>query len=172
MADPPWAYLNGSVPMGGVDKHFATMTNIDIAELPVRDWVDDDAHLYLWVTNPRLFAQGHDGGVGPHEILQAWGFRYITLLTWLKPGLGLGYYFRGCTEHVLFGVRGQAPIPGEIRLANYFTGPRAEHSRKPDAFLDMVETVSPGPYLEMFSRRARFGWDVWGNESLNTAQLA
>lgn len=153
--------------MGGVAKHFGTMSNKDIAALPVQDFAADDAHLYLWVTNPRLFAEAHDKGIGPREIMDAWGFRYVTLLTWLKPGLGLGYYFRGCTEHVMFGVRGSAPIPGELRVANYFEGPRTEHSRKPDVFLDLVETVSPGPYLEMFSRRARLGWDVWGNESLN-----
>jgi N6-adenosine-specific RNA methylase IME4 len=28
----------------------------------------------------------------------------------------------------------------------------------------MVEAVSPGPRLELFARRARPGWTVWGNE--------
>jgi len=171
VADPPWSYLNGSIPMGGVDKHFATMTNAEIAALPIVDLADEDAHLYLWVTNPRLFSQSHDCGIGPHEIMQAWGFRYITMLTWLKPGLGLGYYFRGSTEHVLFGVKGALPIPAPLRVANWFQAPRSEHSRKPEAFLDIVEQVSPAPRLELFARRARFGWDYWGDESLGTATL-
>jgi N6-adenosine-specific RNA methylase IME4 len=166
VADPPWAYTNGAVPSGGVDHHFGTMTNAEIAGLPVGEWAEENAHLYLWVTNPRLFPEPHDGGYGPQQIAEAWGFRYVTLLTWLKPGLGLGYYFRGCTEHVMFCVRGRAPIPPELRVANYFTGPRTAHSRKPDSFMDLVEQVSPGPYLEMFSRRARFGWETWGNQAL------
>lgn len=171
VADPPWSYLNGAVPMGGVDKHFDTMANEDIAALPVAELAEDDAHLYLWVTNPRLFAQDHDHGVGPHEIMQRWGFRYTTMLTWLKPGLGLGYYFRGSTEHVLFGVRGSLPIPGPIRIANWFQAGRSAHSRKPEAFLDLVESVSPGPYLELFARRQRLGWDTWGNEALEHVSL-
>lgn len=142
------------------------MTNQEIAAIDVASLAADDAHLYMWVTNPRLFAEPHDNGTGPLEILQAWGFNYKTMLTWLKPGLGLGYYFRGCTEHVLFGVRGAAPIPGPLRVANWFDGPRSQHSRKPEGFLDLVESVSPGPYLEMFSRRARLGWATWGNEAL------
>ncbi len=173
VADPPWRYLNGTVPMGGVDKHFSTMSNVEIAALPVADLAEKDAHLYLWATNPRLFAEPHDAGVGPREIMAAWGFRYITLLTWIKNRLGLGYYFRGCTEHVLFGVRGRAPIPGELRIANVFNGDvDGAHSRKPDAFLDLVEQVSSGPYLEMFSRRARLGWDTWGDESLGHVEFA
>ncbi len=172
VADPPWRYLNGTVPMGGVEKHFHTMTNPEIAALPVAEMADDDAHLYLWVTNPRLFAESHDEGVGPREIMDAWGFRYITLLTWLKNRLGLGYYFRGCTEHVLFGVRGRAPIPPELRVANIFSGNvEGVHSRKPDSFLDLVEKVSPGPYLEMFARRQRLGWDTWGNEALEHVEI-
>lgn len=172
VADPPWAYRNGSIPSGGVDHQFGTMTNPEIAALPVVEMADDDAHLYLWVTNPRLFPEPHDEGVGPLEIMAAWGFRYITLLTWLKPGLGLGYYFRSRTEHVMFGVRGSAPIPAEIREANVFSGPRAEHSRKPEVFLDLVEAVSQPPYLELFSRRSRLGWDTWGNEALGHVELA
>lgn len=171
VADPPWAYRVNSGVQGAVGSQYGTMTNDAIAELPVKSIATDDAHLYLWVTNPRLFAEDHDG-CGPIDILQAWGFEYKTTLTWVKkPGLGIGFYFRGDTEHVLFGVRGSLPIPAEIRESNVFTAPRRGHSAKPDCFYDLVERVSPEPRLEMFARRARFGWDYWGDESLGTAEM-
>ena len=86
--------------------------------------------------------------------------------TWQKLGApGLGWYFRGATEHVLFGVRGKARIPAHLRESNHFAAPRTVHSAKPDRFYELVERVCPGPYLELFARRRRYGWDVWGNEA-------
>ncbi len=147
------------------------MTNDQIAALPVESMADDNAHLYLWVTNPRLFAEPRQNDThGPVEILRAWGFRYTTMLTWHKLGApGMGWYFRGDTEHVLFGVRGTAPIPPEIRVSNHFAAKRREHSAKPDRFYEIVERVSPGPRLELFARRRRWDWDVWGNQAPEVA---
>lgn len=162
VADPPWRYDNASN-RGAAAKHYDTMTTEEIASLRVADVVADDAHLYLWVTNPKLFESR------PMEIMDAWGFRYITMLTWHKVGgprgIGLGYYFRGETEHVLFGVRGKAPIPPYQRMRNLFQAARLPHSTKPDVFYQMVEKVSPEPRLELFARRRRYGWDVWGDEA-------
>lgn len=166
VADPPWRYrtISGLTTRTRghrspeAECHYPTMTVEEIAALPVRDWAAKDAHLYLWVTNPLLF--------DARPIVEAWGFQYVTLLTWRKLGaLGMGYYFRGDTEHVIFGVRGKAPIPVEKRARNWFAAPKTGHSRKPDLFYEMVERVSPGPYLELFARRRRYGWDVWGNEA-------
>ena len=168
VADPPWRYdtTRGITTRTRGDGTYApeaahnypTMTAAEVAALPVRDWLADDAHLYLWVTNPMLPVA--------FPIVEAWGFRYTTLLTWRKLGtLGMGYYFRGDTEHVIFGVRGKAPIPADRRARNWFAAPKTGHSRKPDAFYEMVERVSPEPRLEMFARRRRYGWDVWGNEA-------
>lgn len=173
VADPPWSYRVNTGVQGAVGEQYGTMTNAEIAALPVRDVVDDDAHIYMWVTNPRLFTEPHDE-CGPVDILRAWGFEYKTMLTWVKkPGLGIGYYFRGDTEHVLFGTRGKAPIPASLRESNVFTAPRAGHSAKPDCFYDLVERISPAPRMEMFARRARLtGWDYWGNQSLGTAEFA
>jgi N6-adenosine-specific RNA methylase IME4 len=171
VADPPWAYRVATGVQGAVGVQYGTMTNAAIAGLPVSTLADNDAHLYMWVTNPRLFAEPHDD-CGPIDIFRAWGFEYKTMLTWVKkPGLGIGYYFRGDTEHVLFGIRGKAPIPPPLRESNVLTAPRRGHSAKPECFYDLVERVSPGPYVELFARRARFGWDYWGNESLGTAQM-
>jgi N6-adenosine-specific RNA methylase IME4 len=131
---------------------------------------EDDAHLYLWTTN-RFMGDAY-------EVARAWGFEPKTILTWTKThqndparvSMKVGYYFRGATEHCLFGVRGSL----RTLLDNLPTGylwPRLPHSVKPDAFYDLVEQASPGPYVELFARRARFGWDYWGDESLGTATL-
>lgn len=167
VADPPWVYTRSTglgVGRAAADN-YPLMSNADIAALPVADMAGTDAHLYLWVTNPRLFQEAGDA-CGPRDIMAAWGFRYTTMLTWHKLGSpGMGWYFRGDTEHVLFGVRGKAPIAPEIRESNHFAASRTGHSVKPDRFYELVERVSPGPYLELFARRRRYGWDVWGNEA-------
>lgn len=183
VADPPWRYgqrMNVQTPWladkadrsqgASARDIYPLMTLDEIAVLPVRDLAADDAHLYLWVTNTKLF-DAEDGWTIP-KIVEAWGFTYKTLLTWNKTGpLGMGYYFRGRTEHVLFGVRGNASIPAKRREQNIIHAPNGAHSAKPDAFYDVVERVSPGPYVELFARRARFGWDYWGDESLGSATL-
>jgi N6-adenosine-specific RNA methylase IME4 len=127
------------------------MDNDAIAALPIHEMASEQAHLYLWTTNPHIFGTGLRGrskGPSPIEMVKGWGFTYMTLLTWHKQGApGMGWYFRGDTEHVLFGVRGKLGIP-----------------EKPDRFYEIVEGVSPAPRLDMFARRQRSGWDVWGNE--------
>lgn len=166
VADPPWAYRtkDGITTNGrGANKptaaqQYPTMSVDEVAAMPVREQVDDNAHLYLWVTNPLMF--------DAFRVVEAWGFRYVTTLTWLKTGpLGMGFYFRGETEHVLFGVRGAAPIPADRRERNWISCPKTGHSRKPDRFYEIVERVSSEPRLELFARRRRYGWDVWGDQA-------
>ena len=152
------------------EAHYPTMEVSAIAALPVGDLAADNAHLYMWVTNPILTEQRTDAS--PISVVRAWGFEPKTILTWVKPKWGMGFFYRGRTEHVIFAVRGTCPIAPEARLPNLIEGPCGAHSQKPDSFLDMVEQVSPGPYLELFARRARFGWDYWGNESLGTTEVA
>lgn len=157
VADPPWRYSTARIVTTGKQRraeamaHYDTMPLEDICAMPVRELAEDDAHLYLWVTNP-LLPWGF-------KVMEAWDFRYVTTLTWEKRGtLGMGFSFRNQTEHILFGVRGELPIPPEKRERNIFAAPKGEHSAKPDCFYDLVERVSPGPYAELFARRARFGW--------------
>jgi N6-adenosine-specific RNA methylase IME4 len=178
VADPPWSYRStaikkrtGTVP-AGAEAHYATMTIDEIAALPVKGWAADDAHLFMWVTNPKLYGDRR-GGITPADVIEAWGFKYQTMLTWHKLGaLGMGFYFRGETEHVLYATRGAASIPVEIRERNWFEAPKIGHSIKPDSFYDVIESVTPEPRLEMFARRARlWGWDYWGNQSLGTAEM-
>ncbi len=162
--DPPWDWGDeGDVDQfGRARPTYATMSIEEIAELPVLDLSAENAHIYLWITNrslPKGFA-----------LLQAWGFRYITALTWCKPHFGMGNYFRGQTEQVLFGVRGSLPLLRN-NVGTWFEAPRgARHSSKPDDFYELVETCSPGPWLEMFAREPRMGWVSWGAEVCTTLQ--
>jgi N6-adenosine-specific RNA methylase IME4 len=155
VADPPWQYGNKAT-RGAAEDHYATMTIEALCELDVESRLADDAHLYLWVTNGFL-REGFD-------VLAAWGFEYKTCLTWVKPQMGMGNYFRSSTEHVLFGLRGSLKTQDRA-LMNWFQAPRGKHSAKPDSFYDLVEKASPGPYFEMFARRRRLGWSAWGNEA-------
>jgi N6-adenosine-specific RNA methylase IME4 len=137
----------------------------EIRALPVPDLATDDACLYLWTTNRYL--------PDAFRIAAAWDFDSAKALVWCKapkaPFLG-GAFGGASVEFCLYAKR---PRHREIGRAGrqWFQWPRGEHSAKPEAFLDIVEQVSPGPYLEMFARRARFGWDYWGDQSLGTAEL-
>lgn len=172
VADPPWQYRKSPQTKGTVHSRllvsdlYETMSMRQLAALPVSDLAAADAHLYLWVTVPRLFGdRGDKEGFGPFQIMQAWGFRYVTMLTWHKTGApGMGSYFRIDTEHCLFGVRGRAPIPPKNRLRNVIAAARGRHSEKPSQLFKMAEQVSPGPRVELFARTRRVGWDAWGNE--------
>lgn len=184
VADPPWMYqkqpgskgADAAAP-GAAEARYDTLTNEQIAALPVADVAADNAHLFLWVTNPGLYG-GRFSDVTPAHIAAAWGFEYRTMLTWVKTTLsgdvmrgGMGWYFRGCTEHILYATRGKAAIPSEVREPNVIMAPRGTHSAKPPEFLDMVERVTTGRRLEMFCRSPRPGWEAWGNQSSREARL-
>jgi N6-adenosine-specific RNA methylase IME4 len=163
VADPPWRYGNTRT-RGAAEDHYPTMTIEELCALDVKSRAADQAHLYLWVTNNFLL-EGF-------QVMEAWGFDYKTCLTWVKPQMGMGNYFRGSTEHILFGVRGGLKTLRRNQM-NWFNAPRGRHSAKPESFYEIVETCSPGPYFEMFARRARLGdWHYWGNESLGDQELA
>jgi N6-adenosine-specific RNA methylase IME4 len=154
LADPPWDVLQRGG--RGAHRHYSLMTTEEIAALPVGTLASTDAHLWLWVTNATLFAG--------QAVMQAWGFTYRSCLTWVKPGLGLGSsYLRNNTEHLLFGTRGKAPVRYRSQPTWLFA-PKQDHSHKPEEQYAVIERCSPGPYLELFARRKRPGWRVWGNE--------
>lgn len=157
--DPPWDWSDeGDVDQfGRATPTYGTMTIEQVTALPVATLADKNAHIYLWITNrslPKGFA-----------LLDAWGFRYVTALTWCKPSIGMGNYFRGSTEHVLFGVRGSMPLL-RSDVGTWFQAARpGKHSSKPDEFYSLVESCSQGPWLEMFAREPRKGWVSWGAEA-------
>ncbi len=169
LADPPWQFQNRTGKMAPEHKRlnrYPTMHLEEIKALPVAEVVEDTAHLYLWVPNA-LLADGL-------EVMQAWGFTYKTNLIWYKirkdggpDRRGVGFYFRNVTEMILFGVRGKNARtlqPGRSQ-ENIILARKREHSRKPDEQYSLIESCSPGPYLELFARGSREGWDTWGNQA-------
>jgi N6-adenosine-specific RNA methylase IME4 len=171
LADPPWRFQNRTGKMAPEHQRllrYPTMSLEEIVELPVARVSAAQAHLYLWVPNA-LLAEGL-------EVMRRWGFEYKTNLVWYKirkdggpDGRGVGFYFRNVTELVLFGTRGQMRTlaPGR-RQVNLLSSMKREHSRKPDEFYDLIESCSPGPYLELFARHKRPGWVQWGNEDVES----
>lgn len=168
-ADPPWQFANRTGKMAPENKRlnrYSTMKLEDIKKLPVSNVADEKSHLYLWVPNA-LLPEGL-------EVMQAWGFEYKTNIIWEKirkdgmpDGRGVGFYFRNVTEVVLFGIKGEnnrTLQPGRSQV-NLIRSIKREHSRKPDEFITLIENCSSGPYLEMFARGDRDGWDMWGNQA-------
>lgn len=175
LADPPWNY--------GIDhwkysaeKNYPTMTVKDICTLPVSSVADDDSVLLLWCTWPQL----REG----LEVMQSWGFQYVTGFPWvkvtdvsrnlwneleIKVQYGVGYWSRGCTEFVMIGKRGHAKPP-DMNFVGLLS-PNLYHSRKPDDIYEYAESLQP-PYLELFARRTRPGWDVFGNQVENSIELS
>ena len=169
-ADPPWLEVGGGKICRGAQQHYPVMKTKDIIAMSgfIKSISEDNCHLYLWVTNNFL----PDG----LQVMKAWDFEYKTIITWIKDRFGLGQYFRGNTEHCLFGVKGVLPykIVDEKRQQGVtgFNAPRTEHSRKPEQMRSMITKVSYPPYIELFARtndetlfgNIHDGWDVWGNE--------
>lgn len=184
VADPPWSYPEGwpvsergyqaalrqGIPNATRNfrtRPYAMLSVSEIKELPISALAEPDAHLYLWTTNrylPEAFG-----------VVKAWGFRYAQTIPWCKTpmGMGPGGAWAQTVEYIVFARRGSLKTLRRHETC-WFNWPRmgASHSRKPEAFLDMVEETSPGPYLEMFARRQRLGWDTWGNEALNHVEVA
>jgi N6-adenosine-specific RNA methylase IME4 len=143
--DPPWPWDMG----GPGAPDYVAMSLDEIAALPVQDWVEDNAHLWLWTTNAHAaFA---------FQFMARWGFAPKTIVTWVKPPPFVhGYYLRNSTEHVLFGVKGRLPTKAAAQaISTHFEAPRGEHSEKPEAFYEIVRAASYPPYGEAFQRQAR-----------------
>jgi len=155
--DPPWDWGDegDGEQFGRAKPTYVTMPFAAVKTLPIISRSAPDCHLYLWITN-RSLPKGF-------ELLDAWGFRFITLLTWGKPHFGMGNYFRGQTEHIMFGIKGSLPILRHDVGTLFQFGRGNNHSAKPDEIFDLLATCSPEPRLEMFARREHPGWVPWGN---------
>jgi N6-adenosine-specific RNA methylase IME4 len=169
LADPPWQFTNKTGKVAPEHKRLArygTMKLNEIMTLPVSDIAAPTAHLYLWVPNALL----PDG----LAVMKAWGFNYKSNIVWHKirkdggsDGRGVGFYFRNVTELILFGVRGKNArtlAPGRSQV-NLLGTRKREHSRKPDEQYDIIESCSPGPFVELFARGTRKKWATWGNQA-------
>jgi N6-adenosine-specific RNA methylase IME4 len=167
--DPPWAFTfstrkseagnNGW--RGSTDRHYRNMSIAELRLLPIPDIAADDSVLWLWSVNALM-----DDAI---DLMKHWGFDYKNTLTWAKtashggPSVGMGFWMRGATEHLLLGVKGK-PKPLRRNQPTWFAAPPGKHSAKPDAAYEVIETLTPGPYLDVFARRERDGWTCWGDE--------
>ena len=190
VADPPWDYsrkLSGGGTSGyspvhpsrggnrGAANHYSTLRLEQLEKLPVQSVAADQAHLYLWTTSAFV--------VEAHVVATAWGFVPRVIVPWIKTKrksrtavvdsagdlyagvqMGMGLYIRHCAEFMLFAVRGKAPTQRNDALGVIFA-PRGRHSAKPKEAFEFIESLSPGPRLELFGRAPRAGYDVWGDEA-------
>lgn len=166
LADPPWQFAQrtgkGSPEHGRLFR-YPTMRVEDIMRLPVAEIALEESHLYLWVPNAMT--------VEGLRVMRSWGFHHKTNIIWHKvtrkretDSRGLGFYFRNATELLLFGVRGTVrTLEAGRRQPNIIHAPKRQHSRKPDETYSLIESCSPGPFLELFAREARSGWTSWGD---------
>lgn len=159
-ADPPWKYgdsreaLEGTT---GASAHYPSMTISELCAMPVTEWVDENAVLFLWVTSPLLFEA--------QAVFRAWGFSYKACFVWDKIKHNLGHYNSVRHEFLLVCTRGSC-IPDEPKLFDSVQSiERTEHSVKPEEFRQMIDHLYPhGQRLEMFARKPVDGWEVYGNE--------
>lgn len=181
-ADPPWAFKSNSAAKPGRNamRHYSCMSLEDIAALPVADIAADDAALFLWITGPFM-------AIGAHlPIMKAWGFVPSGMgFVWIKlnpkaPQLffveqdlatGGGFTTRKNAEFCLIGKRGRN-VRRSASVHEVIVEPRRQHSRKPEKFYQRVQQYSDGPYLELFGRQSRLGWDVLGNEAAKFDRVA
>ena len=149
VADPPWEYEahpRGPSSFGRLSRHelpYQQMTLEEIGRLPIGDMADKDAHLWLWTTNRYL--------PSAFGLVTAWGFTYKQTMVWRKTGCPTPFaasFAPNHAEYLLFCVRGKLPLSSRLKTNVVEAPQQRAHSLKPDVFLDMVESVSPGPYLE------------------------
>lgn len=171
-ADPPWRFKTYSEAGEGRSaiSHYDCMSLKDIKALPISNMAMDDCCLFLWVTDPFL--------KNAFDVMESWGFEYKTVaFYWAKLNkyadldftlndffTGMGYWTRANPEQCLLATRGK---PKRINngVRKLIISPRREHSRKPDEIYDRIEQLVKGPYLELFSRQTRLGWDSLGDQA-------
>jgi len=161
VADPPWSFddkLPG--PGRGAAKHYACMSLREVANFEIPR-MHPDSYLFLW----RVASQVAEA----YTVVAAWGFTPKSEIVWLKEtktgkiAFGMGHHVRASHESCILAVRG-SPKPRNRSVRSVFSAPVGEHSEKPEAFFDLVEALCAGPFVELFARRRRDGWDCRGAE--------
>lgn len=162
-ADPPWSYGN-TMPDDFREQrdHYPVMSLEEICALPIESMAEDDAVLFLWVTSPILEES--------FEVVHAWGFQYKATFIWDKVKHNMGHYNSVRHEILLVCTRGSCQPDVRKLFDSVVTEERTEHSRKPEVFYDIIETTYPhGARVELFARRSRKGWQVYGNDISSAA---
>jgi N6-adenosine-specific RNA methylase IME4 len=184
VADPPWPirWSGGAAwrTNGRGERHlnkrfkkaldYPTMPVADICALNVGRLAAPDSVLWLWVTD-RFALEGAGAAVA-----RAWGFEPIRYLVWQKTGIGMGHCPRASHELCMVCRRGRniwqrRDVPSVQRWGLVYENGARKHSAKPPAFFDLASTCTPGPYLELFARERRLGWEAWGNEVNSTVTV-
>jgi N6-adenosine-specific RNA methylase IME4 len=178
LIDPPWHFAAWSKKGDGrsAQQHYDVMDVKTMVRLPVSDLAAKDCVIFCWATWPHLKSA--------LWLISAWGFTYKTCaFDWMKadpyclfaddttPDMGMGYWTRSNTEPCLLATRGK-PKRLDAGVRQGIIAPRREHSRKPDEIHGRIEKLVAGPYLELFARAPRDGWDVWGNQTDKFAEAA
>jgi len=165
--DPPWRHEEAGHPWdseqsgydprgkrGTTDYPTMSLEELKNFDLPAAD----DCVLWLWTTNTfmrRAF-----------DVLDAWGFTPKTILTWDKVNAGVGFWLRNVTEHCILAVKGDArKIFDNKAHTTLIREKRGKHSEKPERFYELVEETCVGHKIDIFGRKNRDGWDVWGGEA-------
>ena len=164
LADPPCQFSNRTGKVAPEHKRlnrYCTLKLEEIMDIPISLAIEENCHLYLWVPNALL--------IEGLKVMEAWGFTYKTHIVWQKvrkdgepDGSGVGFYFRNTTGKM------RTLQPGRSQV-NVIKSRKREHSRKPDEQYELIESCSPGEYLELFGRGGRKKWVTWGNQSENYA---
>jgi N6-adenosine-specific RNA methylase IME4 len=179
-ADPPWSFAAWSHrgEGKGASQHYPTMKLADICALPVASIAAPDAALFLWVVQPML--------PEAMKVIEAWGFEFRTvafcwikmpaawtdepdqlslLPTRIKPRLGLGYHTRSGMEQCWLAIRGKGYKRAAQGIEQVLHAPLQQHSRKPDEIAERIVALAGDVRrIELFARRPRAGWAVWGDE--------
>lgn len=160
--DPPWAYdrSTSDTDSSAARSHYPTMSVDDLCDWDVvRVLAAPDAALFLWVTSP-LLAEAFD-------VVSAWGFKYKASIIWDKGSGKQGFYSRGRHEQLLICTRGEMPtVDPKNRPESVICAPREGHSVKPAVFAEVIQRMYPDfERIEIFARKPREGWSVWGNQS-------
>ncbi len=152
--DPPWEYEENII--GRTKPSYALMNMKELEEMNLMKYADEKTcHLYIWTTNAFIWKA--------IELGKKWGFKYKTVITWCKPTIGIGTYFRNNTEHCLFFIKEGSESTRDKSIGTWFEAKRGEHSEKPKEFYEIVEKASYYPYLDIFGRKERKNWIVYGN---------
>ena len=161
-ADPPWRYDFAVSENRAIENQYPTMDIGDIKAMPLKDIRAETSVLYLWAPAPKLKEA--------LAVMEAWGFVYKTNAVWVKNSIGMGYWWRNRHELILVGTHGDFSPPGEaLRGPSVFEAPRTRHSEKPQIVAETIEKMFPTlTKIELFSRKPRKGWAVWGNEMTDT----
>jgi N6-adenosine-specific RNA methylase IME4 len=161
-ADPPWAYNdkceNGAIQSRGANEVYPTMSIDEICTLPIEELSQENAVLFMWITSPLL----EDGFC----VINSWGFEYKASFIWDKIKHNMGHYNSVRHEFLLIAVKGSC-TPDNIKLFDsVLSVEKTEHSKKPEEFYNIIETLYSGKKIELFARNKRVGWDCWGNDDV------